>query len=64
MMNSAVHDDDYDDDDCDNDAGGCDKDRCTGNHDIRYIMFDTITAAAVAAADDNGVIGCDNGGWH
>ena len=67
MMNSTVHDDDYDDDDCDNDAGDCDNDGCTGNH-IRYTMFDTITAAAAAAADDdddddddNGDIGCDNG---
>ena len=60
-MNSIVHDDDYDDDDCDNDAGGCDNDECTGNH-IRYIMFDTI----IAADDDcdNGAGGCDNGGWH
>ena len=58
MMNSTAHDDDYDDDDCDNDAGGCDNDACTGNHDI---MFDTITAAA---DDDNGGIGCDNGGWQ
>ena len=62
MMNSTVHDDDYDEDDCDNDAGGCDNDGCIGNH-IRYIMFDTITAAAAAAAnDDNGGIGCDNDG--
>ena len=60
-MNITVHDDYYDDDDCDNDAGGCD-DGCTGNHGIRYIIFDTITAAA--ADDDNGGIGCDNGGWH
>ena len=55
MMNSTVHDDDYDDNDCDNHAGGCD-DGCTVNHDIRYIMFDTITAAAVDD-DDNGGIG-------
>ena len=60
MMNSTVHDDDYDDDDCDNDALVCDNDGCTGNH-IRYIMFDTITAAD---DDDYGGIGCDNGGWH
>ena len=53
-----------DDDDCDNDAGGCDNDGCTGNHDIRYLMFDTITAAAADDDDDNGGIGCDNGGWH
>ena len=58
MMNSNVHDDDYDDDDCDDNAGGCDNDGCTGNHDIRYITFDTITAPA---DDDNGGIGC---GWH
>ena len=62
MMNSTVHDDDYYDDDCDNDAGCCDNDGCTGN-DIRYIMFDTITDAT-AADDDNGGIGCGNGGWH
>ena len=63
MMNSTVHDDDYDYDDCDNDAGDCDNDGCTGNHDIRYLMFDTIAAAA-ADDDDNGGIGCGNGGWH
>ena len=64
MMNSTVHDDDYDDDDdCDNDAGGCDNYGCTGNHYIRYLMFDTITTAA-ADEDDNGGVGCDNGGWH
>ena len=37
------------------------------NHDIRYLMFDTITAAAADDDDDdydNGGIGCDNGGWH
>ena len=51
MTNSTVHDDD--DDDCDNDG-------CTGNHDIRYLMFDTNTVTA----DDNGGIDCDNGGWH
>ena len=62
MMNSTV--DDYDDDDCDNDAGGCDNDGCTGNNDIRYLMFDTITAAAADDDDDNGGIGCDNGDWH
>ena len=62
MMNSTLHDDDYDDDDCDNDAGGCDNEGCTGYHDIRYLMFDTITAAAYD--DDNGGIGCDTGGWH
>ena len=61
-MNSTVHDDD-------NDAGGCDKDGCTGNH-IRYIVFDTITAAASAAAadddddDHNGGVGFETGGWH
>ena len=64
MMNSTVHVDDYFDDDCDNDAGGCDNDGFTGNHDIRYLIFDTITATAAAADDDNGGIGCDNGGWH
>ena len=62
MMNSTVHDDEYYDDDCNNDAGGCDNDGCTGNH-LRYIMFDTITAAA-ADDDDNGGIGCGNGGLH
>ena len=60
MMNSTVHD--YDDDDCDYDAGGFDNDGCTSNH-IRYIIFDTITAAA-ADHDDTGGTGCDNGGWH
>ena len=59
MMNSTVHDDNYDDD-CENNAGGCDNDECTFNH-IRYIMIDTITAAA---DDDNGGIGCNNGGWQ
>ena len=54
MMNSTVHDDD-------NDAGGCDNDGCTGNHDIRYLMFDTITAAD---DDDYGGVGFENGGWH
>ena len=62
MMNSTVHADDYYADDCDNDAGGCDNDGFPGNHDIRYLMFDTITAAA--DDDDNGGIGCDDGGWH
>ena len=47
MLDSTVHDDDYDD--CDNDAGGCDIGRCTCNHDIRYLMFNTITAAAATA---------------
>ena len=36
MINSTLHDDDYDDNDCHNDAGGCDNGGCTGNHDIRY----------------------------
>ena len=62
MMNSTVHDDNYDNDECDNDAGGCDNDGCTGNNDIRYLMFVEITAAAVH--DDNGGVGCDSGGWH
>ena len=53
MMNSTVHDDD-------NDAGGCDNDECTGNH-IRFLMFDTITAAD---DDDNGCVSFENGGWH
>ena len=50
-MNSTVPDDD-------NDAG--DNDVCTGNH-IRYLMFDTITAAD---DDNNGGVGFENGGWH
>ena len=40
MLDSTVHDDDYDDDH----AGGCDIGGCTCNH-IRYLMFNTITAA-------------------
>ena len=65
MMNSTVHDDDNDDDDCDNYAWGCD-DGCSGNHDIRYIMFDKITATATVAAaapadvNDYGGMGCDS----
>ena len=35
MMNSTVHDDDYDDNDCDNDAGGCNNDGSTGNQNIK-----------------------------
>ena len=61
MLNSTVHDDDHDDDGCDNDAGGCDNNGWTVNHDIRYLMFDTMTAADDY---DNGGVGCDNGGWH
>ena len=66
MMNSTVHDDNNYDDDCISDAGCCDNDGFTGNHDIRYLMFDTITAAADDDDDDddNAGIGCDNGGWH
>ena len=56
MMNSTVPDDD-------NGAGGCDNDVCTGNH-IRYLMFDTITAAAAADDDNYGGFGFENGGWH
>ena len=46
MLDSTVHDDDYDD--CD-DAAGCDIGGCTCNHDIRYLMFNTITAVAATA---------------
>ena len=35
MLDSTVHD-----------AGGCDIGGCTCNHDIRYLKFNTITAAA------------------
>ena len=63
MMNSTAHDDDNYDDDCDKDAGGCDNDGCTGNHDIRYLMFETITDAATDD-DGNGDGGCNNGDWH
>ena len=30
-------------------AGGCDIGGCNCNHDIRYLMFNTITAAAATA---------------
>ena len=62
-MNSTVYDDDYDIDDSDNNAGGCDNDGCTGNYKIKYLMFDTITAADDDDGDNSGV-GCDIGGWH
>ena len=52
MLNSTVHEDDYDG--CDDNAvchhaGGCDIGGCTCNHDIRYLMFNTITAASATA---------------
>ena len=34
---------------CCHHAGGCNIGGCTCNHDIRYLMFNTITAAAAAA---------------
>ena len=54
MMHSTVQDDDHDyNEDCENGGGGCDN--VTGNYDIRYLMFDTITAAD--DEEDNGGVG-------
>ena len=68
MMHSTVQDVDHDyNEDCENGCGGCENggggcDNWTGNYDIRYLMFDTITAAD--DEEDNGGVGYDNGGWH